>query len=70
MLNKTKVEESQRQAKKNDEIVLNALQEASKQYDRYLELTSFPVVSSLVETPDLPVPSWDSPLTLVIKDSP
>lgn len=70
MPSKSKDKERQRQAEEDNKIVLDALHKASEQYDRYLELTAFPIVASLLETPDLPVPSWDSPLTLVIKDSP
>jgi len=63
-------EKKERPLSANDEMVFAILQEAQKQYEKYLDLTSLTPNQILEEEPEAPIPSLDFPLTLVMKKSP
>ncbi len=63
-------EKKERPLSADDEMVLTSLQEAQKQYEKYLDLTSLTPNQILEEEPEVPIRSWDFPLMLVMKKSP
>lgn len=53
---------------RDDRRALELFEDAQRQFHRYQELRDVTAVLTSQETIEPPVPTWDSPLTLVIRN--
>ena len=60
-------DETQTKLSFQDQEVIDLLEEAKRLYERYCSINDFPVLASESDEPSTPMPTWDLPLTLVVK---
>jgi hypothetical protein len=59
--------ERQGELSSQDRQVMDLLEEAKKLYEQYQNINNLPLLPSPSSEPSYPQPTWDSPLTLVVK---